>query len=138
MPKRRFTEEQVSKLLREAELTGGHVRELCRKDGLAEQTFYRWRQKYGGLEVAEAARLRQLEREHARLQKLGAERDLAVAVMMEFLANKWEARGDGGNRCRPCTTEGCPLVGPASCSQWRVQLWAISPGVIHAIRHGWR
>jgi putative transposase len=68
---------------------GGQARELCRKYGIAEQTFYRWRQKYGGLEVAEAARLRQLERENGRLKKLVAERDLEVEVLKELLAKKW-------------------------------------------------
>ena len=48
MPKRRFTEEQIINILRETELTGGQVRELCRQYGIEEQTFYRWRQKYGG------------------------------------------------------------------------------------------
>ena len=68
MPKRRLTEEQIIKLWREAEVTGGQVRARCRKYGIAEQPCYRWRQRYGGLEVAEAARLRQVERENARLK----------------------------------------------------------------------
>ncbi len=88
MPKPRLTEEQISRILREAEVSGEQVRELCRKHGIAEQTFYRWRRKYGGLELTEAVRLRQLERENARLKKLVAERDLELEVMKELLANK--------------------------------------------------
>jgi putative transposase len=77
------------KILREAEASGGQVRELCRKDGVAEQTFYRWRHKYGGLESADAVRRRHLERENARLKKLVAERDLELEVVQELLAKKW-------------------------------------------------
>jgi len=74
--------------LREAEVPGEQVRDVCRKYGIAEQTFY-WRRKYNGLAVAEAMQLRHLERENARLKKLVAERDLELEVMKEVLARKW-------------------------------------------------
>jgi putative transposase len=84
--KKRFSEEQIISILREAEQPGGTAQEVCRRQGISEQTFYRWRRKYGGLGVSEAVHLRQLERENARLKKLVAERDLEIEVMKEVLA----------------------------------------------------
>ena len=84
--KKRFSEEQIITILREAERPGETAQEVCRRQGISEQTFYRWRRKYGGLGVNEAVRLRQLERENGRLKKLVAERDLEIEVMKEVLA----------------------------------------------------
>lgn len=87
--KKRFSEEQIIHILREAEMRKTTIAELCRKHGISEQTFYRWRNRFGGLEVNEAAHLRQLERENARLKKLVAERDLELEFMKEVVTKKW-------------------------------------------------
>lgn len=86
--KKRFSEEQIIHILREAEHKSCSIRDLCRNHGISEQTFYRWRNRYGGLEVDEAVRLRQLERENARLKKLVAERDLELEFLKEVVAKK--------------------------------------------------
>jgi putative transposase len=84
----RFTEEQIVKILREAE-TGEHtIASVCRAHGIAENTFYTWRKKYGGVDVAAIKRLRELEQENARLKRLLAERDLELDVVKEVLVKK--------------------------------------------------
>jgi putative transposase len=75
MRKSKFTEEQIVAALRLAE-SGAKVGEVCRKLGVSEQTFYRWKQKHGGMEVADARRLKQLEEENRRLKKLVADQAL--------------------------------------------------------------
>jgi putative transposase len=76
------------KIWREAEASKGQVRELCRQDGMAEHTFYRWRHQSGGLEIADAVRLRPWARENARLKTLVAARDLALEVVKARLAQQ--------------------------------------------------
>lgn len=86
--KKRFSEEQIIGFLREAD-AGMAVKDLCRKHGFSEASFYLWRSKFGGLEVAEAKRLKLLEAENARLKKLLAESLLEQEVTREALRKKW-------------------------------------------------
>jgi putative transposase len=83
-----FTQEQIIGILQRAERGEQSVATLCREQGIAEVTFYRWRKKYGGMTVSEAARLRELERENARLKRLLAERDLELDATKELLTKK--------------------------------------------------
>ena len=86
---KRHTPEEIIKLLREAEASSDTVADFCRRQGISEQTLYRWRQKYGGLDQDEAKRLKGLEVENAKLKKLLAEALLANEAMKELLARKW-------------------------------------------------
>ncbi|GAB4180273.1 MAG: hypothetical protein Kow0020_16220 [Wenzhouxiangellaceae bacterium] len=86
--KKRFTEEQIIGVLREAE-AGVPVKELCRKYGFSDATFYNWRSKYGGLDVSEAKRLKALEAENARLKKLLAESMLDNEALKAALSGKY-------------------------------------------------
>jgi putative transposase len=86
--KKRFTEEQIIGFLREAD-RGMAVKELCRKHGFSEASYYLWRGKFGGMDVSDAKRLKALEAENARLKKLLAESMLENEVTREALRKKW-------------------------------------------------
>lgn len=85
--KKRHTEEQIIRILREAE-SGVQIRDLCRRHNITEQTFFRWRNKYGGMEVSDAQRLKSLESENARLKRLVAEQLLVIDGLKEFSGKK--------------------------------------------------
>ena len=86
MKSKRFSQTKIIQILKEAECKTSTIGELCRKHGVSEQTFYRWRSKFGGMSVNEARRLKELEKENARLKRLLAERDLEVDVIKELLS----------------------------------------------------
>jgi putative transposase len=88
MKRKRFTEEQIIRILKEGE-TLGNVREACRQHNVTEQTYYRWRNKYGGMEVSDARRLKGLEKENAELKKLVAELTLDKRMLKDVLSKKW-------------------------------------------------
>jgi len=88
MKRSRFTEEQIIGILKEHE-AGLKTADLCRKHGISGATFYKWKAKFGGLDVSEARRLKGLEDENAKLKKLLAEAMLDNAVLKDLNAKKW-------------------------------------------------
>ena len=88
MKRKRFPEEQIIAVLKESE-AGAKNQDLCRKHGITEQTFYRWRSKYGGMQISEAKRLREVETENRKLKQLLAEAHLDNAALKEVLSRNW-------------------------------------------------
>jgi putative transposase len=88
MRTKRFTDEQIIGVLKEAE-AGAKTKELCRKYGISEATFYNWKAKYSGMTVSDARRLRELEAENTKLKKLLAEAELDKAALKDLLGRKW-------------------------------------------------
>lgn len=86
--KKRHSEEQIIRILRDAERNETSVREVCRQHNITEQTLYRWRNKYGGMDVADARRLKDLESENAKLKRLVAEQMLVIDGLKEFSGKK--------------------------------------------------
>ena len=88
MPRRRFTSEQIIMALRQAE-AGPPVEEICRKLGIVETTFYRWKKRFGNLGVSELRELRQLREENRKLKSLVADLSLDKTILQEAMRKKW-------------------------------------------------
>lgn len=88
MRRKRFTEEQIIGILKEAE-SGVAVRELVRKYGIAEGTYYRWKSKFGGMEISEAKRLKALEAENSKLKVMVADLMLDNKILKDVASKKW-------------------------------------------------
>jgi len=88
MKQTRFTEAQIVGILQEADANGVAVKDACNRHGVCEQTFYRWRRRYGSMQVDEVRRLRELEAENARLKRLLAESALEIDAIREALRGK--------------------------------------------------
>ena len=88
MKGKRFSEEQIIAVLKESE-AGAKTKELCRRHGISEATFYNWKTKYAGMTVSEARRLRELEAENSKLKRLLAEAELDKAALKELVEGKW-------------------------------------------------
>lgn len=87
--KKLFSDEQIIGILREGETDGVVIRDICRKHNITEQTYFRWRNKFGDMTISEARKLKDLESENARLKKIVAEQVLAIEGLKEIAAKKW-------------------------------------------------
>ena len=88
MKRKRYTEEQIIGILKESE-AGVSVKDLCRKHGMSETSFYKWRNKFGGMEVSDAKRLKALEDENRRLKQIVADQTLDIVMLKDLNSRKW-------------------------------------------------
>jgi len=88
MKRSKFTDEQIISAIKQHE-AGSKTQDICRKLGISEQTFYKWKSKFGGMDVSDAKRLRALEEENAKLKKMLAEQMLDNVALKEVLSKKW-------------------------------------------------
>lgn len=88
MRRKRFSEEQIIGVLKEAE-SGMEVKDLVRKYGISEGTYYRWKAKFGGMELSDAKRLKQLEEENRRLKRLVADQALDIQILKDVNSKNW-------------------------------------------------
>ena len=88
MKKKRFSEEQIIAVLKEAE-AGAKVLDVCRNHGISDATFYNWKAKYAGMTVAELRRLKELEAENAKLKRIVADQQLDISALKDLLGRKW-------------------------------------------------
>ncbi len=86
--KQRFSEEQIIGILKQQE-SGVPTAEVCREHGISQNTFYKWKSKFGGMNVSEAQRLRQLEAENAKLKRIVAEQALDMVALKDLLSKNW-------------------------------------------------
>jgi putative transposase len=86
--KKRFTEEQIIQVLKE-HAAGAKVADICRKHGVSDATLYKWKAKYGGMEVSDAKKLKALESENAKLKRLVADLSLDKVVLQDLLSKNW-------------------------------------------------
>ena len=89
MKQKQFTDEQIVAILQEAAKGERPIIEICREKGISEATFYAWRKKFGGMQTRDVQRLKELEKENARLKRLLAERDLEVDCLKEVASKNW-------------------------------------------------
>jgi putative transposase len=86
--KKRFTEEQIIKILKEQE-AGQPTAEVCRRHGVSPATFYKWKAKFGGMEVSDARKLKALEAENAKLKRIVADLTLDITILKDVTSKKW-------------------------------------------------
>lgn len=87
--KKTYSNEQIVAFLREADRGEQSVRDFCRSKGLNETTFYKWKKRFGSMQISEVKKARELELENARLKRLLAERDIEIDVLKEVISKKW-------------------------------------------------